>query len=625
MGEVYRATDLILKRVVAIKLLPAGFAGRDIQRLQREARVLGSLSHAHLVQIFDFGSSNDGRPYLVMEFLRGQDLESLIAGSQLAFSRLREIALQILEGLAYMHSQGVVHRDLKPSNILLAANENSEEIVKIIDFGLARLEAATVNNQEYQQPDREGQKLTRSGSAVGSPFYMSPEQVRGEAPDSRSDIYAFGCLLFAMVAGRPPFVSDNPMATFEMHLKMTPPSLEQVTGEKYPDGFEDLIVKCLEKDPRNRFQSILELREAFISIDFDPSEITDPEPQKKSGRLILPVSALLSLLLIASLALWYLKAGPEKSETKVRKHILPEEERTPVLFDKHYFGGKGGKGGKKNEGYSFDEERGKQKYVQVKVPLMASDDEIEASAKAPRIDRLILNNTNTDGKVLKKFAHLRISRVDMRNTFLDEDGARSLLRLPAIEELDIVGCENLSDAGLATIASIPGLTGLTLGSGRVTARSFSSLKGAQNLENITLSFHGIPVPGGFAASLAGLPRLRFFGYLSCDKLAPSNISELRGLPHLEILALMKAELNRDILAQAARLPVSILNLRDCTIEKGALLKLRSSSSLQAVDLTNCRHKDDTGLVEDIEALRETDPGFAIDVNGIRFSASQPAR
>jgi len=172
MGEVYRAADLILKREVAIKLLPAGFAGRDIQRLQREARVLGSLSHPHLVEVFDFGSSDDGRPYLVMEFLEGQDLESLIGNSPLALPQVSEIALQILEGLAYMHSQGVVHRDLKPSNIFLVAGENGEEIVKIIDLGLARLEIGAAEN--------EGQKLTRSGAAVGSPFYMSLEQVRGE-------------------------------------------------------------------------------------------------------------------------------------------------------------------------------------------------------------------------------------------------------------------------------------------------------------------------------------------------------------------------------------------------------------------------------------------------------------
>ncbi|MCA9800491.1 MAG: serine/threonine protein kinase, partial [Cyanobacteria bacterium HKST-UBA02] len=295
MGEVYRATDLILKRVVAIKLLPGGFAGRDIQRLQREARVLGSLSHAHLVQIFDFGSSDDGRPYLVMEFLEGEDLERLIQSAPLSLSKVREIAFQILEGLAYMHSQGVVHRDLKPSNIFLVADENGQEIVKIIDLGLARLE-------ETGSEEKDGQKLTRSGAAVGSPFYMSPEQVRSESPDSRSDIYAFGCLLFAMIAGRPPFVSDNPMATFEMHLKAAPPSLEQVTGKMHPEGLEDLIATCLEKDPDSRFQSIPDLEEALSSIDFDLSKSTAPESRKKSGKLFLPVVSLISFLLIASLA-----------------------------------------------------------------------------------------------------------------------------------------------------------------------------------------------------------------------------------------------------------------------------------------------------------------------------------
>jgi len=122
-----------------------------------------------------------------------------------------------------------------------------------------------------------------------------------------------------------------------------------------------------------------------------------------------------------------------------------------------------------------------------------------------------------------------------------------------------------------------------------------------------------------------LPRLRLFGYLSCDKLAPANLSELQELPQLEIVALMKVGLSRDILAQVARLPVPALSLRDCKIEKGALFELLSMSSLKTVDLTNCLNEDDTSLVEDIEALLRRDPGFTVTVNGSRFSASRSAR
>lgn len=624
MGEVYRATDLILKRVVAIKLLPGGFAGRDIQRLQREARVLGSLSHAHLVRIFDFGSSDDGRPYLVMEFLEGQDLERLIRRAPLPLSEAREIASQILDGLAYMHSQGVVHRDLKPSNIFLVPAENYEEngdqIVKIIDLGLARLE-------ETGTEKKDGQKLTRSGAVVGSPFYMSPEQVRSEAPDSRSDIYAFGCLLFAMIAGRPPFVSDNPMATFEMHLKATPPTLEQITGKIHPEGLEGLIATCLEKDPSKRFQSVEELKKALSLKEIDHK---DPPPAlpAASGRgraqpLVLGLLALVTLALVFPLVgfLVFPRLEPENQKVapQANEKTLPEEERSPVLLEDYYFG--------ERESSRIVEygDNGKHEYIQIQASPLADDGDIARLAEKPQIDRLILNNTSTDGTVLRKFAHLKISRIDLRKTPFSDRGARALLELPCLEEVDIGGCESLTDSGLATIARIPRLNGLTLGSHQITAPSFASLKGASRLEQITLSFRSQPPPAGFADYLKDLPRLRFIAFLACGKILPSDLASLKCLPHLEIVGLLKHSLDKSLLKAAGSLHIKALSVCDCKLDRGALLELRSAPFLEKVELSRCFYPDGTDITGDVRALFNTRPGFVIYLNGSRFSASQPAR
>src|SRR4030095_4838168 len=204
MGEVYRARDLRLHREVAVKVLPARLAEDEdaLARFEREARSLAALSHPHILAIHDFGS-HDGLAYAVMELLEGETLRERLRRSGLAWAEAVNLGVQMAEGLAAAHGKGVVHRDLKPENVFLSRTG----ALKILDFGLARTEGPA---PPPEQPLSSAP--AQPGVVLGTLSYMPPEQARGLPVDPRGDIFALGCVLYEMVAGRPPFARPTPAA-----------------------------------------------------------------------------------------------------------------------------------------------------------------------------------------------------------------------------------------------------------------------------------------------------------------------------------------------------------------------------------------------------------------------------
>jgi len=259
MGEVYRATDTRLGRTVAIKVLPPDFSA-DADRLRRfeqEARTVGSLNHPNLVTLFDVGD-HDGRPYLVMELLEGETLRKELTGKPLPVKRAIGIAREIAEGLSAAHDKGVIHRDLKPENIFVT----SSGLVKILDFGLAkfRSESRPAAARSDEQPTPQAGQVTvatAEGMIVGTVGYMSPEQVRGEPLDARSDLFALGIILWEMLTGARPFQGPSPVETMWAVLKDEPPDLKSAL--KLPPTLEGIVRSCLAKNPGARFHSAHDL------------------------------------------------------------------------------------------------------------------------------------------------------------------------------------------------------------------------------------------------------------------------------------------------------------------------------------------------------------------------------
>ncbi|HEX4005385.1 MAG TPA: protein kinase [Acidobacteriaceae bacterium] len=252
MGEVYRAHDTRLGRDVALKILPASLA-RDPERLRRfeqESRAVAALNHPNILAIYDVGQS-DGSPYLVTELLEGESLREVLDRGPLAQRKVIQYGVQIAEGLAAAHEKGIIHRDLKPENLFITRDGRA----KILDFGLAKVAVAA--DVLAADPDLTS-SATSAGMVMGTAGYMAPEQVRGEAVDARTDIFALGAVLFEMISGQRVFRRETAAETMTAVLREDAPEFSG-TAVQIPPALDRIVRRCLEKDPAHRFQSARDL------------------------------------------------------------------------------------------------------------------------------------------------------------------------------------------------------------------------------------------------------------------------------------------------------------------------------------------------------------------------------
>jgi len=262
MGEVYKARDTRLERVVAIKVLPESMAkdSARLTRFQQEARVLSALNHPNLLAIFDVGAEN-GTNFIVSEYLEGQTLRERLEAGPMPCRKAAEVARQVVIGMAAAHEKGIVHRDLRPNNIFLTRDDHA----KILDFGLAKhapggdgTPGGMLTGLTMTGPTMGGPALTAPGSVMGTVGYMSPEQVRGQTVDYRSDIFSFGAILYEMVTGKRAFTGDSAIETMNAILKS---DVEEIDPSKVTasPGMAPIVRHCIEKNPTDRFQSARDL------------------------------------------------------------------------------------------------------------------------------------------------------------------------------------------------------------------------------------------------------------------------------------------------------------------------------------------------------------------------------
>jgi eukaryotic-like serine/threonine-protein kinase len=304
MGDVYRARDSRLGRDVAIKVLPEAFA-RDAERLRRfetEARAVAALNHPNILSIHDIGT-HDGAPYLVSECLEGRSLRQELSGGALPLRRAVEYAREIAQGLAAAHDKGIIHRDLKPENVFVTQDGR----VKILDFGLAKLAAPEAASNEGATVE---EVPTSAGAVLGTVGYMSPEQVRGEAADARSDIFALGTVLYEMLSGQRAFRRDTSAETMTAILKEEPAELS-ASGRPISPAMERIVRRCLEKKPLQRFQSARDL--AFnleeLSGVSSASAATGAAALGQPRKWLVPLALGLVLLVAGGLAGWLISRG----------------------------------------------------------------------------------------------------------------------------------------------------------------------------------------------------------------------------------------------------------------------------------------------------------------------------
>ncbi len=261
MGVVYAARHVIIDKRVAIKVLKKEAQEEETaaQRFIQEAKSASKIGHVNIVDITDFGVLPDGSAYFVMEFLEGQTLGQAIAEGPLAARRVVSVAAQIARGLNAAHGKGIIHRDLKPENIFLLERDGESDVVKIVDFGIAKVQSG-LNGPS-------GQRLTQIGMVLGTPEYMSPEQATGKETDHRVDEYALGCMMYEMMTGEVPFRGDTSAGTLTKHVfdQVVPPSRKRPDLAISP-ALEAVVMKTLAKKPDERYPGMKELLEALDAV-----------------------------------------------------------------------------------------------------------------------------------------------------------------------------------------------------------------------------------------------------------------------------------------------------------------------------------------------------------------------
>src|SRR6202140_5080626 len=339
MGVVYRARDPKLGRDVAIKVLPASLSENAdrLNRFEQKAQAAGALNHPNILSIYHIGT-HDGAPYIVSELLEGETLRERMAAGALPQRKAVDYALQIAKGLAEAHDKGIIHRDVKPDNVFVTDDGR----VKILDFGLAKLTSTDSAASQTEVPTRKVN--TDPGTVMGTMGYMSPEQLKGQPVDHRSDIFSFGAILYEMLSGKRAFRGDSMAETMSAILREGPPDLSE-TNKTISPALERVVRHCLEKNPAERFHSARDLAFAIESLAGSAissgqtammpglaTTETDADAQTPLARFINNARlwmAIAALLLLLSLALGVMYFNRPTSETEaVRLAFPPPPELT---------------------------------------------------------------------------------------------------------------------------------------------------------------------------------------------------------------------------------------------------------------------------------------------------------
>lgn len=585
-GSVYLCIDRLLGNEVAVKTLHY-LAADQLLGFQQEARAISKLTHPKIVRILDFGATDGGTPYMVLEYINGVDLETFVGQSgPLSLSQILEIMLSICDALAYSHLKEIYHRDLKPSNILIEDYGQSLN-AKLVDFGVARVKFET------QEPT-----ICQGTTVIGTPAYMSPDQMRGISYDQRSEIYSVGCILFELLTGQQPYSAETVLELVALHATAPIPSLSDVRDDDYPPALDRILAQCLAKAPEDRYQNIHALKtdlakvlegeqhggrsasygsteqEETVGARIDHrklSELIDP-PSKKNKIAVMLASSLVGLIAVVSA---YFVFNPNQNRNDIyappsADAVAPQrkvgELNNTLLETKFNLNNFNGNDWLFNMGEIND----------------SSMDEI---LKSPHNDRLWIDQGSLSPQALLRLKPVHVVSIALINMPVSDAHLKALAQLKTIKLMRLFENPKLDNESLRYIQPMDNLTELMIRNDRVTDRGVKYLAGMNNLEILSLdrctdiSDKSMDV----IENLAGLNRLS----LAATKVTKQGILRIAKMKKLHTVSVAKLPCDSECVHELMKLPLKNLSLRYTDLSSKDLMRLSKLKDLKLLDVRDC--------------------------------------
>lgn len=571
MGVVYRAFDQTLQKDVAIKILPGQLTPERAMRFQQEARTASRLKHPNLITILDFGISPTGEPFLVMDYAAGATLDSIIKErGTIDLNSALAIVDQICEGIKHAHANSVIHRDLKPSNVIV---ESVERTVKVVDFGIAKF-----------TEESKGLTITPQGRLIGTPQYMSPEQIAGAEVDARSDIYSIGCILFHLLAGRPPFESDTSIEVLRSARTKRAPSIHEVNPSiSIPREVEELVAKSLLKEPSQRQSSVEVFQDelyaatdaveqlekertardgskgsAELSINRGPSPRRKPRPMMIAllgiGTLV-PIAGFVYLIMTSPavsptdpLASKSAPAMEINTEISVRpsQHDADIANKSKVLWKQHF---------------KRKMQDGTERYEA--LDSLTPEDLKQMGDEKLKVFSINFSRTSTPitDECCKLISRIDAEQLDLCTPTVTDEGLKYIGRMTNLKKLELSNCD-VSDEGVTFLQNLKKMEIIQLSKTRISDNALDVLKTFKHLKGLEL--FSTPVTDGGIAKLKDLPIVEI-GLMGCPRVTDKVLEPL-----------------------AAHGKLTHVNLSETAITDRGLLCLRPCKNLDTLRISDCK-------------------------------------
>lgn len=516
MGDVYEAEHVVLRKSVAIKTLKSHLLETTaFRRFQTEAQAASKLSHPNIVSVYDCGVSNSGDPYMIMDLVKGETLaQYLKRKGALSIEESMQIISDVCAGVICAHDKNILHRDLKPSNVILDETDK-KRIARILDFGIAKM----LENDDMVA------RMTRTGEVMGTPSYMSPEQVNGDKLDQRSDIYSIGCIFYEMLTGSPPILGKTVMETMVRQLNEIPLSLSQAALKKFPEELEQIVARALAKDPADRFQTVKQMLFVLESYRIGAEKQVVERVSVKNGSghvFILPAIAAAIFVLMVSLYLaTFRKFNDTDATTEANKMAAASStslSASPALAT------------------TTTKENRIGKLLDGSVPDDLFKSYLLNNARSPNISvgKLgdITDYTDISDEALaplKNFYQLRdLNLGDCEK--ITVKGLENLVALPKLRKLQLADT-NIGDEVFPLLEKMK-LDFVNLGRTKVTDKGLLSLNPNVSLKEISLKGTHITDEG-----LRGLVRLKHLKSLNLDSCPPISDKGVASLSKMDLVSL----------------------------------------------------------------------------------------